>query len=233
MPPLCEQGQLNRIEAALGQRAELGAALRKVDFDALRIEHSQAEVTLAAASADAVALKAQVASAAQRLAEQRSALASAAAASGALARQTGVREGQAAVLQAEAAKARRECAALERECRQLRAKRGLTAGGCTGGEQQQGSCSAGEGQDSSGVGTGHDDAGVGNASSSGADGRTGNASSSGADGSPATILEYMQVKNALAETAKRISDWQRKLEVQAGRLGRTGAAPRAAALSPV
>ncbi|PSC70920.1 hypothetical protein C2E20_5673 [Micractinium conductrix] len=184
-----QQTQLARAESQLGAKAELGEALRKVDFDALRIEHAQAEAALAAASTDAIALKTQVAAAAARLAEQRGALGAASAAAAALASQTGVREGQAAALRAQADKAQREVAALQHECQRLR-------------EQQQG-----------------DSGGGGDDGAAGQGGAKGGAFPCTKGAAP-TILEYMTLLNACAETSKRIADWQRKLEVQAGRRGR-------------
>lgn len=101
----------------------------------------QAEAALATASAEAVALKAQVVATAEQLAEHRSALAAASSTAGALARQAGMREQQVAALAGETARVQRECAALEREFSRLREQR-----------QQQGSpgeignsCSTGSG----------------------------------------------------------------------------------------
>lgn len=158
----------------------------------------QADTALAAAIATAVTLKAQVVAAAEQLTELRSALAAAGSAAASLARQAGVREQQVGALAVEAAKARRECTALESQCVRLRAQR-----------QQQGT------QDKTGspaVCTKTDAAGTACPLAGG-----GNENSVGS-GLP-TILEYMRIKNACSEAAKRIADWQRKLQVQAVRLG--------------
>ncbi|KAL4448187.1 hypothetical protein ABPG75_005406 [Micractinium tetrahymenae] len=193
------QNSLARAEAALGSRADLGSTLTKVDFEAQRIEHSQAEAALAAASADAVALKAQVVAAAERLAEQRSALAAVSGATGALARQAGTREQQVALLAGEVAKAQRECAVLERECARLREQRQQQGGpGTVGSPAAAAACAKASGACSAAMG-------------------------SSSSGSSPTILEYMTIKNACAGASKRIADWQRKLEVQAGRRGAAAA----------
>ena len=179
------------MEGQLAAKAEVGDTLKKVDFDQLCIQHSQAEAALAAASAEAIALKAQVARAAQHLADQRGALAASAAASEQLRHDSGEKEGQAAQLEADAGKVEREGGLLECECQRLRE-------GGAGRAQQQG------GQPGGGKGT-HAAAAVGAPVVTEAQ-----------VGEVTTVLDYMRVKSACAEASKKIADWQRKLEVQAG-----------------
>ncbi|KAI7840383.1 hypothetical protein COHA_005884 [Chlorella ohadii] len=189
------EAQLAQVEAQLAQRTEQGAAFSRVDFEQLRIEHSQAEAALAEATAEAISLKAAVAAAQQRLADQRAALSSAAAATAALRKEAGTREGQLEVLRGEVGKAEREQGLLERECARLRQQRGGGSGGAKG--------SGGEHAD---AGTDSDGSSSGGGSSAPADGRQ-------------TIMDYMRLKQAVAEAHKAVADWQRKLEVAAGAAG--------------
>jgi hypothetical protein len=185
------------VEGQLAAKAEVGDTLKKVDFDQQRIQHSRAEAALAAASAVAIALKAQVARQAQNLEDQRGALAASAAASEQLRQEAGDKEGQAAQLEADAGKVQRECGLLERECQRLRE-------GGTGRAHQQG------GQPSGGKGT---PAAVAAAAAAVAAPAVAEAQ---AGEMTTTVLDYMRVKSACVEASKTIADWQRKLEVQAG-----------------
>lgn len=155
---------------------------------------AQAESALAAASVEAVALKAQVIAAVEQLAEQRSALAAADRAAGALARQACVRGQQIAALADEAAKARCEYDALERDCARLQQQR-----------QQEGSLVRAGGPTEVAV--------CAEASTAGS---TCGPCVGTSAGQP-TMLEYMRIRKACSEASKRVADWQRKLEVQVGR----------------
>ena len=191
---LCLQSQLERVEGQLATKAEVGDTLKKVDFDQLRIQHSRAEAAPTAASAEAIALKAQVARAAQLLADQRGALAASAAASEHLRQVARDKEGQAAQLEADAAKVQRECGLLERECQRLR------EGGASR-VHQQGAQPSGKGAP---------------AAIAAAVAAPVVAVAEAHAGEVTTVLDYMRVKSACAEASKAIAGWQRKLEVQAG-----------------
>ncbi|PRW45223.1 serine threonine- phosphatase 6 regulatory ankyrin repeat subunit C [Chlorella sorokiniana] len=198
------QAQLAQAEAQLAQRTEQGAAFSRVDFEQLRIEHSQAswsspipslspaplcmqaETALAGATAEAISLKAAVAAAQQRLADQRAALNSAAAATAALKKEAGGRDGQLEVLRGEVSKTERERSLLERECARLRQQRGKGSGG-------------GSGAAKAGGGSGTADAGAGLDGASAEQGRF-----SAATGQ--TIMDYMRLKQAMAEAQKATSE---------------------------
>lgn len=154
---------------------------------------AQAEAALADATTEAISLKDAVAAAQQRLADQRAALSSAAAAAVALNKEAGGREGQLEVLRGEVGKAERERGLLEREVARLRQQRG-------GGSSP--SAKAGGGDDA-GAGAGHS-------------GATGQRSDGYASEGRQTIMEYMRLKQAVAEAQKSVADWQRKVEVAAG-----------------
>ncbi|KAL4857596.1 hypothetical protein ACK3TF_002045 [Chlorella vulgaris] len=208
-------GQLPAGGSALAIKAAQGGAtaLRRVDFDQLRIERAQAEAEVADATAGAITLKSHVVRGQQRLVDRRTTLADAAADTAQLQGQIDALEAHAAQLLADAGKVRAEAATVERACKQLREqeqeRRRLAphSPGCTAIEAA--GAAAVEDDNSK---TAPKAAGAANEWSITA----GGGADSLADDGP-TILSYMQVKNACVQVGKKIADWQRKIEVQAGR----------------
>lgn len=194
------QAQLTAVETALAAKLASGSgeALRRVDFDQLRIERAQGEAQLAEASAATIALKAQVAQVQQRLADQHTWLARAGKEAWQLRRQISTREAHAAQQAEEAAKVLRECAALERDCKRLR-------------EQAEGKAQAADAAQQGGSTAGTAQPGAGGPAEA--------AACAACDGTPEgpTILEYMRLQNSCAKMRKRIADWRRKIEVAGGR----------------